>query len=90
MFSVEDVYLINSAVSSKMVGTMAETEGYNYEETLTGFKWMANRTQELRAQGKTVLLAWEESIGTSQLFLPLSYIAQSYITLIFGGDVYSK
>lgn len=42
---------------------MAKKEGFNYEETLTGFKWMGNRTQELRKLGKTVLLCWEESIG---------------------------
>ncbi|VDP43034.1 unnamed protein product [Soboliphyme baturini] len=61
--SAEDVYIINSAVSSKIARTIAETEGFKYEETLTGFKWMANKAATLRSQGKTVLMAWEESIG---------------------------
>lgn len=43
--------------------TLAEIEGFKYEETLTGFKWMGNRAAELQKQGKEVLLAWEESIG---------------------------
>ncbi|KHJ48257.1 phosphoglucomutase/phosphomannomutase, alpha/beta/alpha domain II [Trichuris suis] len=51
------------AVSTKFAKTMAEKEGFKYEETLTGFKWLANRAYELRNKGKVVLLAWEESIG---------------------------
>lgn len=34
------------------------------QETLTGFKWMGNRARELMDQGKTVLFAFEEAIGT--------------------------
>ena len=33
------------------------------KETLTGFKWMGNRTVELEKMGKTVLFAYEEAIG---------------------------
>ena len=33
------------------------------QETLTGFKWMGNRAEELLLQGKTVLFAFEEAIG---------------------------
>lgn len=33
------------------------------QETLTGFKWMANRGIELEKQGKKVLFAFEEAIG---------------------------
>lgn len=55
--------MINSAVSSRIVDAIAKKEGFNYEETLTGFKWMGNKAQELRKNGKTVLLSWEESIG---------------------------
>jgi phosphoglucomutase/phosphopentomutase len=35
---------------------MALSEGFIFEETLTGFKWMGNRAQELRAEGVNVLL----------------------------------
>ncbi|KAJ1362011.1 hypothetical protein KIN20_021417 [Parelaphostrongylus tenuis] len=58
-----NVYVINSAVSSQIVKTIAETEGFKNEVTLTGFKWMGNKADELRAKGKHVILAWEESIG---------------------------
>ena len=34
------------------------------QETLTGFKWMGNRARNLLHQGKTVLFAFEEAIGT--------------------------
>lgn len=34
-----------------------------YQETLTGFKWMGNKAYDLMKHGKTVLFAFEESIG---------------------------
>ncbi|VDP18478.1 unnamed protein product [Onchocerca flexuosa] len=37
--------------------------GFKIELGLTGFKWLGNKADELRRQGKTVLCAWEESIG---------------------------
>lgn len=33
------------------------------QETLTGFKWMGNRSYELLQQGHDVLFAYEEAIG---------------------------
>lgn len=57
------VYILNSAVSSQIVKTIADAEGFKNETTLTGFKWMGNRAEELRADGNQVILAWEESIG---------------------------
>lgn len=33
------------------------------KETLTGFKWMGNKTIELEKMGKIVLFAYEEAIG---------------------------
>lgn len=57
------VYILNSAVSSQIVKTIADAEGFRNETTLTGFKWMGNRAEELRAEGNHVILAWEESIG---------------------------
>uniref|UniRef100_F1KTP4 Phosphoglucomutase-2 n=1 Tax=Ascaris suum TaxID=6253 RepID=F1KTP4_ASCSU len=58
-----NVYILNSAVSSSIVKTMAAKEGFKHEQTLTGFKWMGNKADELRKAGKNVILAWEESIG---------------------------
>ncbi|CAM1315130.1 PGM2 (predicted) [Pycnogonum litorale] len=61
--NVSDVYMICSTVSSKILKAIAEKEGFNFIETLTGFKWMGNKSVELIKQGKTVLMAFEEAIG---------------------------
>ncbi|ODN03111.1 Phosphoglucomutase-2 [Orchesella cincta] len=58
-----DCYMIASTVSSKFLKTMAEAHGFNFIETLTGFKWMGNIADELIADGKAVLFAFEEAIG---------------------------
>ena len=42
---------------------MATVEGFHFEETLTGFKWMGNRSHSLLGEGKKVLFAYEEAIG---------------------------
>lgn len=60
---VTKVYVLNSAVSSQIVATMAQHEGFRNETSLTGFKWIGNLAHKLRSEGKTVILAWEESIG---------------------------
>ncbi|KAI9988925.1 hypothetical protein PInf_022613 [Phytophthora infestans] len=59
----KQLYFIASTVSSKMLRAVANAEGLNFEETLTGFKWMGNKTAELRNAGKTVLFSFEEAIG---------------------------
>ena len=51
--------MISSTVSSKFLESMAKKEGFIFEETLTGFKWMANRGLELQEQGHQVLFAFE-------------------------------
>lgn len=38
--SLSDCYLIASTVSSKMCRSIANVDGLNFIETLTGFKWM--------------------------------------------------
>lgn len=57
--------MINSTVSSKMLAAIAAKEGFHYEETLTGFKWMGNKAHELSTppHNKRVLFAFEEAIG---------------------------
>lgn len=59
----KDVYMLASTVSSKILAAIGKKEGFNFVETLTGFKWMGNRSCELMAEGKTVLFAFEEAIG---------------------------
>ncbi|KAJ3069633.1 Phosphoglucomutase-3 [Podochytrium sp. JEL0797] len=57
------VAMVNSAVSSKMLRSMCQKEGYRYEETLTGFKWMSNCVVDLMKDGYDTFFAYEEAIG---------------------------
>lgn len=59
----KNTYLISSAVSSKILAAMAARDGLSFEETLTGFKWMGSRAEQLRREGKRVIFAFEEAIG---------------------------
>jgi phosphomannomutase len=53
-----------SCVSSPMLGVIAERLGVHYEETLTGFKWIANRAMQLeREKGLTFVFGFEEALG---------------------------
>ncbi|KAF7666220.1 hypothetical protein LDENG_00114540 [Lucifuga dentata] len=61
--AVKKLYMLCSTVSSKILRAIALKEGFHFEETLTGFKWMGNRARDLLNQGKTVLFAFEEAIG---------------------------
>jgi phosphomannomutase len=55
--------MIASTVSSKILRSMAQKEGFQFEETLTGFKWIGNRADELLKQGKQFLFGYEVEIG---------------------------
>mmetsp|Transcript_25566 Transcript_25566/g.35277 ORF Transcript_25566/g.35277 Transcript_25566/m.35277 type:complete len:745 (+) Transcript_25566:207-2441(+) len=57
------VVMLASTVSSKLLRRMAEVEGFKFEETLTGFKWLGSRARELQSEGLTPLFAFEEAIG---------------------------
>uniref|UniRef100_A0AAX7SZF7 Phosphoglucomutase 2 n=1 Tax=Astatotilapia calliptera TaxID=8154 RepID=A0AAX7SZF7_ASTCA len=61
--AVKNLYMLSSTVSSKILRAIALKEGFHFEETLTGFKWMGNRARDLLDQDKTVLFAFEEAIG---------------------------
>eukprot|EP00698_Gefionella_okellyi_P003799 TRINITY_DN13530_c0_g1_i1.p1 TRINITY_DN13530_c0_g1~~TRINITY_DN13530_c0_g1_i1.p1 ORF type:complete len:608 (-),score=163.63 TRINITY_DN13530_c0_g1_i1:33-1637(-) len=58
-----NVAMLASTVSSKMLKAMATHEGFHYEETLTGFKWLSAAALGLQQSGYTVLFAYEEAIG---------------------------
>eukprot|EP01132_Coremiostelium_polycephalum_P007945 gene7945-9775_t len=62
-FPNDQYFMINTAVSSAMLKTMAMKEGFTYEEVLTGFKWVGNAAQNLIEKGKHLLFAYEEAIG---------------------------
>jgi hypothetical protein len=55
--------MLASAVSSTALGAMAAVEGFKFEQTLTGFKWLGNIAKARQAQGFKVLFAFEEAIG---------------------------
>ncbi|CAL8353998.1 unnamed protein product [Lota lota] len=57
------LYMLATCVSSCILRTMARQEGFCFEETLPGFKWMGKRMVELSSAGHQVLFAFEESIG---------------------------
>lgn len=61
--TLNKTYLLNSTVSSQLLKAMAEKEGFHYEDTLTGFKWIGNRALDLKKDGFLVPFGYEEAIG---------------------------
>ena len=59
---VKDIYMLYSTVSSHILKSIADVEGFNTIETLTGFKWIGNKAHELLNDKKHVLFAFEESM----------------------------
>lgn len=56
--------VVNSFVSSPMLGAIAKARGVRFEETLTGFKWIENRALELeRNEGLQLIFGYEEALG---------------------------
>ncbi len=56
--------VLASCVSSPMLGAIARALGVHYEETLTGFKWIANRAIELEREKKArFVFGFEEALG---------------------------
>ena len=65
--------MLASTVSSKMLGAMGAKEGFQFEDTLTGFKWMGTRASVLEEEDQRLkksvqdsikmLFAYEEAIG---------------------------
>jgi phosphomannomutase len=56
--------VITTIVSSPMLGAIASALGAFYEETLTGFKWIASRAIELKEErGLDFVFGYEEALG---------------------------
>ncbi|KAG9051604.1 Phosphoglucomutase-3 [Tulasnella sp. UAMH 9824] len=60
---IDKLAMVASAVSSKMLESMAKAEGFRFTECLTGFKWIGNTALDLEAQGYDVKFGYEEAIG---------------------------
>jgi phosphomannomutase len=54
--------VLSSIVSSRMLYKIAMTEGISYFDTLTGFKWLGNKSNDLRSAGVDVLFSYEEAL----------------------------
>ena len=60
----DDRLVVATLVSSPQLGAMARALGVRYEETLTGFKWIANRAMEVeRETGARFVFGFEEALG---------------------------
>jgi phosphomannomutase len=55
--------VVSSLVSSPMLGSIAKAHDAHWEETLTGFKWIANRAIELEREGFRFEFGYEEALG---------------------------
>lgn len=56
--------VINSIVSSPMLAEVARLHGARFEQTLTGFKWIANAALDLEAAGEgRFVFGYEEALG---------------------------
>jgi phosphomannomutase len=61
-----DRCVLVSIVSSPLLGVIAAALGVAYDETLTGFKWIANRAMDLERQAespKRFVFGYEEALG---------------------------
>ncbi|KYF56017.1 phosphomannomutase, partial [Sorangium cellulosum] len=57
-------FVLASCVSTPMLGAIAAALGVHYEETLTGFKWIANRAMDIeRSTGARFVFGFEEALG---------------------------
>ncbi len=60
----QDRLVLASCVSSPQLGDIARELGVHYEETLTGFKWIANRAMELENEKQyRFVFGYEEALG---------------------------
>ncbi len=58
--------VINTIVSSPLLLRMAAAQHVRAEQTLTGFKWIANRAMDLeREENQRFILGYEEALGYS-------------------------
>ncbi|MBS1150097.1 MAG: Phosphomannomutase, partial [Myxococcaceae bacterium] len=55
--------VITTIVSSAQLKSIAAAMGATYEETLTGFKWIANRALALLGEGQQFVFGYEEALG---------------------------
>lgn len=52
-----------TVVSSQLLGRIAEAHGARFDETLTGFKWLARAVDDATAAGYRPVVAYEQALG---------------------------
>lgn len=52
-----------TVVSSALLGRIAEHHGVGFVTTLTGFKWLAAAAADAEAEGRRMVLAYEQALG---------------------------
>lgn len=67
--------MIASTVSSKMLSAVARLEGFTFEETLPGFKWMGHRGQQLKVRCR-----WKKDLYMHQLSVACRRLISGFIT----------
>jgi len=60
---LEQLAMVASTVSSKMIQRIAHQEGFTFVECLTGFKYIGNTALDLVERGLEVPFGYEEAIG---------------------------
>ncbi|KIM33579.1 hypothetical protein M408DRAFT_326264 [Serendipita vermifera MAFF 305830] len=61
--ALNQMAMVASTVSSKMIEAMAQKEGFKFVECLTGFKYIGNVAARLVQDGLEVPFGYEEAIG---------------------------
>ena len=74
--------MLYSTVSSHILKSIAEVEGFNTIDTLTGFKWLGNKSDELIKNNKHVLFAFEEAMYDLYLYFFLNLISKNKLRLL--------
>jgi phosphomannomutase len=59
--SGDDRLVVTTLVSSSLLGKMAQKHGVAFEETFTGFKWIADAA--IRRSDKRLVFAYEQALG---------------------------
>ena len=58
-----DRMVATTVVSSRLLSAIATHHGVAYDETLTGFKWLARSARDAAADGRRMVLAYEQALG---------------------------
>lgn len=59
----QQALVLNTIVSSSMLGKIAAGYGAAYQQTLTGFKWLTNVAMQEQTAEKPFVFAYEEALG---------------------------